>query len=147
MATIALVSALPSKVVAVSLQEFLANDLEGLLKRNSSLKDVDQEAANKTLLMPVPDAKNVGIPTIQILQWYQIEETEDEDYLIAFEAPAWWPKDIFQSFFYGVLAPSFHYFVNNQVPDDDQEYCFLLQGTRIDDVLGDESYLFPFTNK
>lgn len=147
MTIISLASALPSKKVAVSLQIFLADELEGLLKNNNSLKGLDQETVKKTLLMPIPDAKNKNLLTIQMLQWYQIEETEDEDYLIAFEEPTWWPKDTFQSFFYDVLAPAFHYFVNNKVPLDDQKSCLLLKGIRISDTSEVESYFYPRPKK
>lgn len=147
MATLSLVAALPSKEAAVSLHKFLANNLEGLLSNNNSLKGLDQETVKKTLLMPVPAPKEVSLPTIQVLQWYQIVETEDEDYIIALEEPLWWPQDIFRSFFYGVLAPAFQYFVDNKVNHDDKEYCFLLQGIRVDDVSGVESHPFPLPKK
>lgn len=145
MSLVSLVVDFPSKEVAIQFQVFLSNELEGLLQNCNGLKDVDQEVAQETLLMPVSIAKDVSLPVIQTFKWYQVQETEDEYYLITFETPPFsWPKDIFRKFLHDVFTPIFHYFVQNRVLGADQEYCLLLKGLRIDDGVLDESiYYLP----
>lgn len=116
-----------SRETAKAFEKFLWSDLIVLLENDVGfVGQLNQSVLNRTFLMPMPGSSD--FPSIYAVQWYEVIETEDLDFIYSFVAPDWWDKNVSQDFLNGVVTPIFNYFARHYLSGEDCEFSQLSKG-------------------